>query len=58
MAFFSSLDKGARCGVGVGRRIVEAHAGRIDGGESRGGGAAFRISLPQASGDAGLEGRA
>jgi signal transduction histidine kinase len=56
--FFTTRDKGTGLGLAVARQIVEAHAGRIEVGERPGGGAAFRISLPQAPREAGLEGRA
>lgn len=47
--FFTTRDKGTGLGLAVARQIVEAHAGRIDVAERPGGGALFRISLPQAS---------
>ena len=46
--FFTTRDKGTGLGLAVARQIVEAHAGRIDVAERPGGGALFRIALPEA----------
>lgn len=51
--FFTTRDKGTGLGLAVARQIVEAHEGRIDVAERPGGGALFRISLPEAP--AGME---
>jgi len=46
--FFTTRDKGTGLGLAVARQIVEAHAGRIEVAERPGGGALFRIALPEA----------
>mgnify|MGYP001494666214 CR=1 FL=1 len=53
--FFTTRDKGTGLGLAVARQIVEAHEGRIEVAERPGGGALFRISLPEASGAERLE---
>jgi signal transduction histidine kinase len=55
--FFTTRDKGTGLGLAVARQIIEAHDGRIEVGERPGGGARFRISLPEATSDM-LEGAA
>lgn len=46
--FFTTRDKGTGLGLAVARQIVEAHEGRIEVAERPGGGALFRIALPEA----------
>jgi signal transduction histidine kinase len=46
--FFTTRDKGTGLGLAVARQIVEAHDGRIEVAERPGGGAVFRIALPEA----------
>jgi signal transduction histidine kinase len=48
--FFTTRDKGTGLGLAVARQIVEAHEGRIEVAERPGGGALFRIALPEADG--------
>jgi signal transduction histidine kinase len=48
--FFTTRDKGTGLGLAVARQIVEAHEGRIEVDERPGGGALFRIALPEARG--------
>ncbi|MEW6273028.1 MAG: ATP-binding protein, partial [Thermodesulfobacteriota bacterium] len=47
--FFTTRDKGTGLGLAVARQIIEAHDGRIEVGERPGGGARFRIVLPDAT---------
>jgi two-component system sensor histidine kinase HydH len=46
--FFTTRPRGTGLGLAVARQIVEAHGGRIDVGECRGGGARFTLHLPLA----------
>ena len=48
--FFTTRPRGTGLGLAVARQIVEAHGGRLDAGEARGGGACFTLRLPAASG--------
>jgi len=52
--FFTTRDKGTGLGLAVARQIVEAHQGRIEVADGPGGGARFRITLPEARPDAPL----
>jgi signal transduction histidine kinase len=54
--FFSRKSDGTGLGLAITKRIVEAHAGRIEAADADGGGAVFTIHLPAASGAAPLEG--
>lgn len=44
--FFTTKQKGTGLGMAIARRIVEAHEGQINAGNSAYGGAEFRITLP------------
>ena len=44
--FFTTKPQGSGLGLAIVRKIVDAHDGRIDVGERRGGGTVFRVTLP------------
>ena len=44
--FFTTRERGTGLGLAVARHIVEAHGGRIEVGEARGGGARFALVMP------------
>jgi signal transduction histidine kinase len=44
--FFTTRPRGTGLGLAVARQIAEAHGGRLDVGEARGGGACFTLRLP------------
>lgn len=46
--FFTTRAKGTGLGLPIARQIVEAHGGKLDVGERRGGGARFTVRLPAA----------
>jgi signal transduction histidine kinase len=46
--FFTTRARGTGLGLPIARQIVEAHGGRLDVGERRGGGARFTVRLPAA----------
>ena len=48
--FFTTKPQGSGLGLAIVRKIVDAHDGRIDVGPRIGGGTAFRVTLPLASG--------
>ncbi|MBX3024144.1 hypothetical protein KF840_04460 [bacterium] len=47
--FFTTRSRGTGLGLAVARQIVEAHGGRIEVGDSEGGGARFTVTLPAAA---------
>jgi two-component system, NtrC family, sensor kinase len=47
--FFTTRARGTGLGLPIARQIVEAHGGKLDVGERRGGGACFTVRLPKAS---------
>ncbi len=46
--FFTTRARGTGLGLPIARQIVEAHGGRLDVGDRRGGGARFTVRLPAA----------
>ncbi len=46
--FFTTRARGTGLGLPIARQIVEAHGGKLDVGERRGGGARFTVRLPAA----------
>jgi len=46
--FFTTRAKGTGLGLPIARQIVEAHGGKLEVGERRGGGARFVVRLPAA----------
>lgn len=54
--FFSKKSDGTGLGLAIAKRIVDAHAGRIEVTTAPGAGATFTLVLPAASGSAPLEG--
>lgn len=46
--FFTTRAKGTGLGLPIARQIIEAHGGKLDVGERRGGGARFTVRLPAA----------
>ncbi len=50
--FFTTRARGTGLGLPIARQIVEAHGGRIEVGERRGGGARFVVRLPASPGAA------
>jgi two-component system sensor histidine kinase HydH len=47
-AFFTKKTRGTGLGLAVARRVVEAHGGTITVGDAPGGGALFRVEIPEA----------
>ena len=50
-SFYTSRSGSLGMGLALCKRIVEAHGGAIEAGDSRSGGAEFRVTLPMAAGD-------
>jgi two-component system sensor histidine kinase HydH len=46
--FFTKKTRGTGLGLAVARRVVEAHGGTISVGDAPGGGAIFRVEIPEA----------
>jgi signal transduction histidine kinase len=44
--FFTTKPQGSGLGLAIVRKIVDAHDGRIDVSQRRGGGTQFRVTLP------------